>query len=83
MAIELCDGFTPHDVIALADLSPDALVAQYEARQVLFDHIDAMRDKAKLDAAHAPANDPRFSAIAALRDVAAELVANAENAGSG
>lgn len=66
MAIELCNELTPHDVIAFGDLSPDALVTQYEARQVLFDHIDAMWDKANNDG-HDPANDPRFSAIAALR----------------
>jgi hypothetical protein len=82
MAIELCDEFTPHDVIALGDLSPYALVAQYEARQALFDHIDAMWDKATNDS-HDPANNPRFSAIAALRDLATELLTNAENAGGG
>lgn len=82
MAIELCDGFTLHDVIALGELSPDALVAQYEARQALFDYIDAMWDKAKNDG-HDPANEQRFSAIAGLRDLAAELLANAENAGGG
>lgn len=40
MAIELCDGFTPHDVIALGALKPDELVAQYEARLALHEYVD-------------------------------------------
>ena len=82
MAIELCDGFTSHDHIGLGELSPDALVAQYEARQALFDYVDALWDKAKNDGRD-PANDPQFSAVAGLRDLAAELLANAENVGGG
>lgn len=80
MAIELCNGFTPHDVIGLGALDREALVAQYEARQALFDYVDALWDKAK-DDGHDPANDPRFSAVAGLRDLAQELLSNAENAG--
>ncbi|MEO6089761.1 MAG: hypothetical protein ABIQ18_42305 [Umezawaea sp.] len=80
MAIELCDGFTPHDVIGLGELDREALVGQYEARQALFDYVDALWDKAK-DDGHDPANDPRFSAVAGLRDLAQELLSNAENAG--
>lgn len=80
MAIEVCNGFTPHDLIALGELSPDALVGQYEARQALFDYVDAMWDKAKADGRQ-PADDPLFSAVAGLRDLAAELLSNAENAG--
>ncbi|CCH32999.1 hypothetical protein ABZ816_33345 [Actinosynnema sp. NPDC047251] len=81
-AIELCDGFTPYDLVALGKLDQDALIAQYEARQALFDHVDAMWDKAKADGL-APADDPRFSAVAGLRDLARELLSNAENAGGG
>jgi hypothetical protein len=82
MAIELCDGFTPHDVIGLGELDREALVAQYEARQALFDYVDALWDKAKTDGRD-PANDPQFSAVAGLRDLAQELLSNAENAGGG
>lgn len=86
MAIELSAEFTPHDALALGDLSREELVAQYEARQALFDYIDALWDKAKNDGrvtGHDPADQPRFSAIAGLRDLATELLANAENAGGG
>jgi hypothetical protein len=81
-AIELCDGFTPHDVIGLGALDQEALVGQYEARQALFDYVDALWDKAKADGRD-PANDQRFSAVAGLRDLAQELLSNAENAGGG
>ncbi|ALE76944.1 hypothetical protein FRP1_29835 (plasmid) [Pseudonocardia sp. EC080625-04] len=80
MAIALCDGFTPHDVIGLAELDRDALITQYEARQVLFDYLDALWDRAK-HAGGDPATDPRFTAVAGLRDLAQELLGNAENAG--
>lgn len=78
MALELCDGFTPHDVIALGQLDQDALDAQSAARQALLDYVNAMWDKAKTDG-HAPADDPRFSAVAGLRDLAAELLSNSYN----
>lgn len=79
MAGELCDGFSPHDAAALSTLSEDALAGQQQARQALFDYVDAMWDKAK-EEGRAPADDPRFAAVAGLRDLAAELLANAENA---
>ncbi|APU15086.1 MULTISPECIES: hypothetical protein [Actinoalloteichus] len=82
MVIELCNGFTPHDHLALAALSGEELVAQYEARLALHEYVDAMWEQAKTDG-HDPANDPRFSAVAGLRDLTAELLGNADNAGGG
>ncbi|MDT7783012.1 MAG: hypothetical protein QOF58_1431 [Pseudonocardiales bacterium] len=58
------------------------LVAQHEARQALSDYIDGLWDKAKSDGRD-PANDPQFSAVAGLRDLAQELLSNVENAGGG
>ncbi|MGY4766097.1 hypothetical protein ACXC9Q_04160 [Kribbella sp. CWNU-51] len=82
MGIELCDGFTPLDQAALAALDRDALVAQYEARLALFEYVDAMWAQAKAGG-HDPTNDSRYGAVAALRDLTGELLANTENAGGG
>lgn len=77
MGIELCDGFTPLDQDALAALDRDGLVAQYEARLVLFEYVDAMWDQAKAGGKD-PANYSRCDTVAALRDLTGELMANAE-----
>jgi hypothetical protein len=82
MAIELCDGFTEHDNAALAELDAEQLAAQYEARRTLYEYVDNMWEQAKTGDRN-PALDPRFSAVAGLRDLTAELLANAENAGGG
>lgn len=82
MAVELCDGFTPLDQVALAALEPDGLVAQYEARLALYEYVDAMWDQAKADG-HDPANNSRYGAVVALRDLTGELLASTENAGGG
>jgi hypothetical protein len=67
MALELCEGFTEHDSAALGELSPDELVAQYEARLALHEYVEQMWEQIS----------PRSSAIAGLREVIAELLANA------
>jgi hypothetical protein len=80
MAIELCDGFTPHDQAHLATLSLAERQAQHEARQALYEYVDAMWDGLK-EAGLEPANDPRFAAVAGMRDLAGELVSSVVEAG--
>jgi hypothetical protein len=79
-AIALCDGFTPLDQAALTRLGPEDLTAQFEARLELFEYVDALWDQAKA-AGRDPANNPAYTTAAALRDLIAELLSNAEEAG--
>lgn len=82
VAVELCDGFTEHDSAALGELSADELVGQYEARLALDEYVAQMWEQAR-SGVRDPGVDPGLSAVAGLREVIAELLANAENAGAG
>lgn len=75
----LADRFHDHDMESLARLTPAERSAQLDARQRLWRYTDQMWDHAKAEARN-PAQDSRFSAIAAMRDLLAELRAHAADA---
>ena len=64
---------------ALARLSAGERAAQLDIRQRLWRYTDQMWDQAKAQAGN-PSRDPRYSAIAAMRDLLAELRAHAVDA---
>ncbi len=78
-AIEILNAFHDHDEKALTELNAHGRAEQLEARQVFYDYVDAIWEQAK-GAGLSPADLPEFDAVAALRDLAAELVSNAEQA---
>lgn len=82
------DAFHEHDGAALAKLTAAERADQLRARQVLESFLAAVWEAPKFravregrdpDAAH-PANDPAFSCVAGLLDLAQALVAQAEQA---
>lgn len=79
MAIELIDAFAEHDATGLAALDEAGRAAQLQARQALYDYVDAIWEGAKardLD----PAVRPEWNAVAGLRDLATALVEQASQA---
>jgi predicted metalloendopeptidase len=77
--LEITDAFSEHDVTALAGLTPSERAEQMRIRQGLYDYIDAIWEAPKTAVFH-PADDPRFDAVAALRDLAGSLVASVDQA---
>jgi hypothetical protein len=82
--LSLAEGFHVHDMAALARLTAAERAAQLDIRERLWWHTDQMWDHAKAEARKAqvrnPAQDPRYSAVAAMRDLLAELRAHAADA---
>ena len=78
----LTEGFHDQDMAALAQLTARERAGQLDIRQRLWRYTDQMWDQAKLQADN-PAQDPRYSAIAVMRDLLAELRANAGDAVAG
>ncbi|HEX9542650.1 MAG TPA: hypothetical protein VGA04_31395 [Streptosporangiaceae bacterium] len=80
-AIGLADGFHDHDVAALARLTAAERGAQQEVRQRLYLYVDRIWDHVKAHSAvENPASHPDYSAVAGMRDLAAELYGNARDA---
>lgn len=79
MAIELIDAFADHDAHALAVLDAAGRAEQLHARQVLYDYVDRMWERAK---AHGldPAVQPDWNVVAGLRDLTNALVEQAGQA---
>jgi hypothetical protein len=75
----LANGFHDHDIAALARLTAAGRAAQLDARQRLWRFTDQAWDHAKTQSRN-PAQDPRYRAIAAMRDLLAELCAHAADA---
>ena len=68
-----------HDQPALAALSPAQRAAQLAARRVLWEYVDALWQEPRQHG-ESPADLPDYDAVAALRELFAELVAAAEQA---
>lgn len=77
----MLDGFAPHDLAALKRLPAEQYEAQRDARLALYDYCTDVWDRAKAEGQD-PANDPRFAAVAALRDLTGGLAATAEELGT-
>jgi hypothetical protein len=74
--IDLTNDFSEHDKRLLQTLGDDALGAQFEARQRLFDHVDTIWQEAKQNG-HRPADNPGvWSSVAAMRDLISDLLQN-------
>ncbi len=73
--IDLLNDFHEHDMTALAGLSPAQRADQLAARQRLCDYVEAIWDEAK-ERGLSPADLPEYNAVAAMRDLANELVAH-------
>jgi predicted metal-dependent hydrolase len=68
-----------HDQPALAALSPAARAAQLAARRALWESLNAIWEAPRRHG-ESPADLPDYDAVAALRELFAELVAAAEQA---
>ncbi len=78
-AIDLLNAFHEHDMAALAGLSTAQRGEQFAARQRLCHYVDAIWDGAKARGL-SPADLPEYNAVAAMRDLANELVDHAVQA---
>jgi len=85
-AIDLADGFHDEDMAALDRLDPAGRAGQLQLRHQLWRYADAMWDHIKArhrgNGGDLPllADDPAYSAVAGIRDLAAELQAHAAEA---
>ncbi len=77
--VALLDDFHEHDMAALAELDAGGRAAQVRARQALYDHVDAVWDGAK-ERGLSPADLPEYGSVAAMRDLANELLSHAVQA---
>jgi hypothetical protein len=69
---EIIDGFQDHDALGLRSLTPAGRAKQLAARQELYDYLTDLWEHAK-QVGEQPGGDPRFLAVAALRDLAESL----------
>jgi hypothetical protein len=79
MASELIAGFAEHDANGLAVLDSAGRAAQLQARQKLHDYIDELWQAAERRGLN-PAMRAEWYAVAALRDLAFDLVEYASTA---
>jgi hypothetical protein len=73
------DWTLTHDLAALAQLDAAGRAEQLAARQTLHLYVDAIWEAPK-GRGEAPTASPAYDVVAALRDLFAELVGNAEDA---
>jgi hypothetical protein len=73
------DWTQAHDLVALAQLDAAGRAERLAARQALHLYVDAIWEAPK-GRGEAPAASPAYDVVAALRDLFAELVGNAEGA---
>lgn len=79
-ALSMADDWTQtHDLSALALLDAAGRAEQLAAREVLYLYVDAIWEAPKWRG-EAPTASPAYDVVAALRDLLAELVGNAEAA---
>jgi hypothetical protein len=76
-AIDMLNDFSDHDLTRLSLLTADERAKQRTIRWALFEHVDAIWDAAKARGL-SPADLSEFASVAAMRDIASELVANVE-----
>ena len=89
-ATEVADGFHDHDMSALARMTPAERAEQRRIRECLHNYVDAMWDHLKTqvraekglsdlsdDPGYPMADDPAFSAVAGMSDLASALADNA------
>ncbi|SRR6266508_2518012 len=72
-AIDPIKDFHEHDVAALAELTTEQRIEQLAARQLLYNYVGAIWDRAKARGL-SPADLPEYNAVAAMRDLMNDLV---------
>jgi hypothetical protein len=77
-ALDLAESFREHDLAALGRLTSVELADQQQARELLWHYVDEIWHYIKdYLHVHAPAQNPAYSAVAGMRDLAGALGDNA------